>query len=210
VTTRGAAPLRGRLIAVEGIDGCGKSVQASHLASALGALCTFEPGATALGAVLRRLVLSTDGPSSVERAEALLLAADRAQHVAEVIEPALASGSWVVTDRYNGSTLAYQGWGRGLAVEGLRELTSWAAGGVEADLSVLIDVPVGVARERLESTRPDRLEALDPDFHQRVRDGFLALADTDRAGWVVVDGSPGIDRVAMAVLTSVTDRVGRP
>ena len=107
-------PARGRLIALEGIDGCGKSTQAASLAEALGARLTFEPGATPVGAALRELLLAPDAPPPSPRAEALLMAADRAEHVARVLAPALAAGEWVVTDRYAGSTIAYQGYGQGL------------------------------------------------------------------------------------------------
>ena len=110
---------RGRLIALEGIDGCGKSTQAGALAAALGARLTHEPGATPVGALLRRLLLAPDSPAPSPRTEALLMAADRAEHVAQVVEPALAAGDWVVTDRYSASTIAYQGYGRGLDPAGL-------------------------------------------------------------------------------------------
>lgn len=199
---------RGRLIALEGIDGCGKSTQAQRLAADLGALATFEPGATELGRALRALVLDPDRPGPVPRAEALVMAADRAQHVAEVVAPALAEGRWVVTDRFSGSTLAYQGWGRGLSTDSLRQVVAWAAGGTEADLSVLVDVPVEVARRRLAAASADRLERLDPDFHERVRHGFVALARADPDHWAVVDGTAGIDEVGAAVAAVVAERLG--
>ena len=201
-------PGRGRLIALEGIDGCGKSTQAQLLAQDFGALATHEPGATELGRALRALVLDPDRPGPVPGAEALVMAADRAQHVEEVIAPALAEGRWVVTDRFSGSTLAYQGWGRGLSTDSLRQVVAWAAGGTEADLSVLVDVPVDVARRRLRAASPDRLERLDPDFHERVRHGFVALARADPDHWAVVDGTAGIDEVRAAVAAAVAERLG--
>lgn len=204
-----AASRRGRLVALEGIDGCGKSTQASLLAEHLAAMCTFEPGATALGVLLRQLLLGGDAPAPVARAEALLMVADRAQHLAEVIEPALSQGRWVVTDRFSGSTLAYQGWGRGLEIEGLRQVESWGCGGLRADLTVLVDVPVAVARARLEGCGADRLEGLDPAFHQRVRDGFLALAGGDPARWAVVQGTGSVQEVAFAVREVVHQRLGQ-
>ncbi len=207
----GAPGARGRLIALEGIDGSGKSTQTALLARRLDALATWEPGATALGRELRRLTLSPGHDHApTARAEALLMAADRAQHVVEVISPALDAGRWVVTDRYSGSTLAYQGWGRGLDVDGLRRLARWACAGVEADLSVLIDVPVEMARARLEADAPDRLESLDLDFHRRVREGFVAMARDDPDGWAVVDGSASLEEVASAVAGAVRARWGRP
>jgi len=204
------SPARGRLIALEGIDGCGKSTQAALLADALGAALTHEPGATALGRALRSLVLDPSRPGPVPRAEALLLAADRAQHVDEVIVPVLAEGRWVVTDRFSGSTLAYQGWGRGLATEPLRAVVHWAAAGVEPDLSVLVDVPVHVARQRVGASNPDRLERLDADFHERVRHGFVAMARADPEHWASVDGTASPEEVAAAILAEVTGRLGVP
>ncbi len=158
---------RGRLIALEGIDGCGKSTQARALAEALGARLTFEPGATPVGARLRQLLLAPDAPPPSPRAEALLMAADRAEHVALVLEPALAAGEWVVSDRYAGSTIAYQGYGRGLDPAALGELVGWATGGLAADVSVLVDVDVEVAAARLAAGGrggADRMERLGPDF----------------------------------------------
>lgn len=201
---------RGRLIAMEGIDGCGKSTQAKILAEALGAVVTREPGGTAFGEVLRNLLLDPPGPDRTARAEALLMAADRAQHVAEIIEPALRKGQWVVTDRYSGSTLAYQGAGRGLAVDDLGWLSSWAAEGVEADLSVLIDVDPELARRRLAMTSPDRLERMDPGFHHRVRQGFVELARAGGDRWVVVNGSGDADSVARGVADAVRRFLGEP
>jgi dTMP kinase len=204
-------PPRGRLIALEGIDGCGKSTQASALAHALGATLTHEPGATAVGALLRRLLLAPDSPAPSPRAEALLMAADRAEHVALVIEPALAGGHWVVTDRYSASTIAYQGYGRGLDPAGLGELVAWAAAGLVADLSVLVDVTVDVAAARLAAggrDGADRMERLGPDFAARVRQGFLTQAAEDPARWLVVDGGADVETVAAHIVASVRERFG--
>ncbi|MGH9098891.1 MAG: dTMP kinase, partial [Acidimicrobiales bacterium] len=186
----------GRLIALEGIDGSGKSTQAPLLAASLGALLTFEPGATALGRELRRLLVSAPSPrpdgdgdawgedgdawgedgdggddgdcgeprAPSARTEALIVAADRSQHVEEVIRPALAAGRWVVTDRFSGSTLAYQGFGQGLDTFELSTLSNWAAGGVVADLSIVLDVPLALARSRLSELDPDRIEQFDEAF----------------------------------------------
>ncbi len=201
---------RGRLIALEGIDGCGKSTQAQILAEALGAVLTHEPGGTQLGLALRALVLDPTRPSPVPRAEALLMAADRAQHVDEVIHPALVEGRWVVTDRFSGSTLAYQGWGRGLATDALRQVVAWAAGDLQPDLSVLVDVTPEVARQRLVGGSADRLERLDGDFHERVRHGFVAMARADEAHWAVVDGNAVVDEVAAEIARVVAERLGAP
>jgi dTMP kinase len=137
------------------------------------------------------------------------MAADRAQHVDEIVQPALEAGRWVVTDRYSGSTLAYQGWGRGLGTAFLEELVLWAAAGLRADLSILVDVPVSLARRRLGTASPDRLERLDEAFHDRVRHGFVAMARANPARWVVVDGTGEVSAVAEAVATAVEERLGR-
>jgi dTMP kinase len=208
-------PARGRLIALEGIDGCGKSTQARALAEALGARLTFEPGATPVGARLRELLLAPDAAPPSPRAEALLMAADRAEHVARVLEPALATGGWVVSDRYAGSTIAYQGYGQGLDPAALDELIRWATDGLAADLSILVDVSVEVAAARLAAggrtgAGADRLERLGPDFAARVRDGFLAQAGLDPARWLVVDGTVQVTALTAHIVASVRDRLGDP
>jgi dTMP kinase len=203
-------PEPGRLIALEGIDGCGKSTQAAALAERLGARLTREPGATELGQALRHLLLDPGGPAMTARAEALLMVADRAQHVAEVIRPALVEGRWVVTDRFSGSTLAYQGWGRGLGPGPLRPLVSWGADGVEPDLSILLDVDLAVARHRLGAAAADRLEGLGAGFFEQVRAGFLAQAAEDPAHWAVIDGRADAASVAAVIAEVVEHRLGRP
>lgn len=199
----------GRLIAFEGVDGCGKSTQARILAEALGAHLTYEPGDTALGAALRQLMLHSNGPVS-PRAEALIVAADRAQHVDEVLLPALESGRWVVTDRFDGSTLAYQGFGRGLDEGELRSVLAFATGGLHPDLSVLVEVPLEVARSRVAASHPDRLERLDASFHQRVAEGYASLARAEPDLWVTVDGGGTVEQVAGAIADAVSSRLGSP
>ena len=140
--------MTGRFIALEGGEGSGKSTQAKLLADAIGAIATFEPGDTALGVGIRAVLLDPATASLDDRAEALLMAADRAQHVAEVIRPALADGRHVVCDRYFGSSVAYQGYGRGLSTDWIATLSAWATEGLMPDLTVLLDVPTGVAAAR--------------------------------------------------------------
>ena len=200
---------RGRLVALEGIDGCGKSTQARILAERLDAVSTFEPGATPLGAALRHLLLGRDGVPVAIRAEALMMAADRAQHVADVIAPALDAGRWVVTDRYSASTLAYQGFGRGLDLGELEALVGWATGGLRPDLTVLLDLPVSVAAARRSGAGDDRMEAEGPAFQQRVADGFSALADEGRDAWLVVDATEPAESVAAVVWDAVEVLAGR-
>ena len=195
---------RGRLVALEGIDGCGKSTQARILADRLGAVSTFEPGATPLGASLRTLLLAPDGDPVAPRAEALLMAADRAQHVTDVIAPALEAGRCVVTDRYAASTLAYQGYGRGLDRTGLEALVGWATGGLRPDLTVLFDLPVEVAASRRHGGGgDDRMEAEGLAFLQRVADGFLELAAERHDPWLVIDATAPVDEVAASVWDAV-------
>jgi dTMP kinase len=126
--------------------------------------------------------------------------------VAQVIEPALASGAWVVTDRYTGSTIAYQGYGRGLGAEGLAEVVAWATAGVEADLSVFVDVPVEVAAARRRGA--DRMERLGPEFAARVRGGFAAQAAADPARWLVVDGTREVDAITAHIVEAVRAQLG--
>jgi len=200
---------RGRLIALEGREASGKSTQAEVLAETLGAVLTREPGGTTTGERIRALLLDDDAGRIDPRTEALLMVADRAQHVSEVVEPALASGRWVVSDRFSASLLAYQGFGRGLDVSELRRLTSWATAGLWPDLTVLLDVPPDAAAAR-RSRELDRLEREDEAFHQRVAAGYQALAAADRATWAVVDGLGVTTEVAGRVLAVVTERLGAP
>jgi dTMP kinase len=201
---------RGRFVVLEGIDGCGKSTQAEKLARSLGALLTSEPGATPLGADLRALLLDPSKSAVSLRAEALLMAADRAEHMTEILEPALAQGSWVVCDRFTASTIAYQGYGRGLDLAELEPVARFAAHGIVPDLQILIDVPLEVARKRMKPARADRLEHLGDDFFGLVREGYLALARNDAEHWAVVDGSRDVRQVEGQILEIVTARLGRP
>jgi dTMP kinase len=194
---------RGRLIALEGIDGCGKSTQVRILADHLGALATFEPGATPLGQSLRNLLLDRDEAPVTPRAEALLMAADRAQHVTQVIVPELEAGRWVVTDRFSASTVAYQGFGRGLDRVALEELVGWATAGLRPDLTVLLDVPVPVAAARRHGGAVDRMESEAAAFHQRVADGYLTLADEGGDGWLVVDATGTVESIASSIWEAV-------
>lgn len=188
---------RGRLIALEGGEACGKSTQAALLAERLRAVLTREPGGTAVGERVRGVLLDAAVVGLDPRAEALLMASARAQHVSEVVAPALAAGRYVVTDRFSHSSLAYQGYGRGLDIEELRWLSEWATGGLWPDVVVLLDLPRGVALASPAS--PDRFEAEAWAFHERVRAGFRALAAGDPDRWRVVDAAGTVDEVAARV-----------
>jgi dTMP kinase len=194
------------LIAFEGGEGSGKSTQAARLAARLGAFLTREPGGTALGERLRDLLL-TGGGEVDARAEALLMAAARAQHVAEVIAPRLAADEHVVTDRFTGSSLAYQGHARGLGVAEVAALSSFATAGLQPQVTMLLVVDEAVSRARRAGREPDRIESAGDDFHRLVAEGYLAIAAADPT-WVVVDGSGRPDAVEGLVWAAVRARVG--
>ena len=200
---------RGMFIAFEGGEACGKSTQSQRLATAIDAVLTREPGGTVIGAQLRAVLLDPQTVNLSDRAEALLMAADRAQHVAEVVEPALLSGRHVVSDRFAGSSIAYQGHGRGLLVSEIRDLSLWATGGVWPDLIVLLDVPEAEADIRLGSSR-DRMESEPASFHAAVIEGFRSQAAAEPDRWVVIDGTPSIEEVSAAVFAVVAERLQLP
>lgn len=184
-------------VAFEGIDGCGKSTHAKRVAAAVGARFTFEPGDTPLGAVLRQRLLDASEPMTPET-EALLMLADRSHHVASVIRPTLAEGRSVVSDRFFGSTLAYQGYGRGLELAPLRAATEVAVGDCKPDLTIVIDIPVSVAHARRAPSQRDRFESATVDFHERVRNGFLDLARSE-SNWLIIDGNQALGAVTEEV-----------
>lgn len=198
--------MTGRLIAVEGGEGSGKTTQARMLADALGAVFTREPGGTPLGEQIRDLLLGTEGDAPCDRAEALLMAAARAQHVDRVVVPALARGDDVVTDRYIGSSLAYQGVGRGLGIAAVAAVSEFAVDGVEADLVVLLDVDTAEAVARLDGSL-DRIEQAGDEFHARVAAAYRDLAAADPQHWIVVDGRGTVDEVAQCLQTAVAERL---
>jgi len=194
-------------VALEGVEGCGKSTHARRLGDRLGAVVTREPGGTRIGALLRGILADTANTDMDARTEALLMAADRAQHMAEVIEPALAAGSHVVSDRSVYSTLAYQGHGRGLRIERLLDISAWALRDRLPDVVVLLEVPDDVMRERLAKRDLDRFEREGPEFFERVAAGFRALRDADPVRWVTVDATLPKDDVEHAVHAAVTTRL---
>jgi dTMP kinase len=187
---------RGLFLVFEGIDVSGKSTQARRIAELRDALFTFEPGDTPLGVDLRHWVLDAATPMN-PATEALLMLADRAHHVHSVIEPTLARGRSVVSDRYYASTLAYQGYGRGVDLELLQSASELAIGSCRADATVLLDIPLEVVNERRAHDQKDRFESADLAFHERVRDGYLELADAHQ--WIVVDGTQPVSDVAREI-----------
>lgn len=195
-------------IAFEGGEGAGKSTQVRRLAAHLRGLGrdvveTHEPGDTRIGPAVRAMLLDPANAGLSARSEALLYAADRAEHVDAVIRPALQRGADVLTDRYVDSSLAYQGAGRPLDPQAVAAVNAWAVDGLLPDLTVLLDVDPALGLRRA-SAVPDRLEAEPLDFHRRVRAGFLDLAARDPGRYVVVDASQAADAVAAGVLERVT------
>jgi dTMP kinase len=195
-------------VALEGPEGCGKSTQARRLAVALGAVETRETGGTKVGGRLREILHDIAVTDLDARAEALIIAADRAQHMSQVVRPALDAGRHVVSDRSVWSTLAYQGYGRGLPLDDLRRLNDWALRGTWPSLVVLLDVPESTLADRLARRHLDRFEREDAAFHDRVRAGFADMARDDPSHWVVLDASAPEADVAATVRAAVHDRLG--
>ncbi|MCW2912902.1 MAG: thymidylate kinase [Actinomycetia bacterium] len=198
---------RGVLIAFEGGEGAGKTTQSRLTAIWLRdhgyeVVTTREPGSTKVGMRLRAILLDKEMTGLSSRAETLLYAADRADHVDGVIQPALRRGAVVVTDRYIDSTLAYQGYGRSLPVDEIFEINSWATAGLMPDLTVLLDVPPSVGLDRFASPA-DRIESEPNDFHERVRRGFRALADAEPHRYLIVDAS----RPQNEITREIQDRI---
>lgn len=191
----------GRFVVFEGGDGSGKSTQLQRLAARLHGLghapvTVREPGGTPFGEALRAALLG-GGPTS-PRAELLAFNAARAELVTSVIRPALEAGRTVLADRFTGSTVAYQGYGRGLDLPTVRAVNEVATGGLEPDLVLLLDLSPEAARDRLEAA-PDRIEGEHTDFHARVREGYLALAHTEPERWRVLDATLPVDALAAEV-----------
>jgi dTMP kinase len=208
------APAPGLLIAFEGGEGSGKTTQARLVSIWLRELgfdveTTYEPGATKIGMRLRALLLDTSSTGMSPHAEALMYAADRAEHVTSVIAPALDRGAIVITDRYVDSSLAYQGWGRRLPVEEIARFNWWATGGRTPDLTILLDMdPLAGLNRRTRSA--DRLEAEPAEFHLRVRSGFLALAAAEPARYLVLDAARPPEQITRDIQDRIRDLLPDP
>jgi len=202
-------------ITFEGPDGSGKTTQARLLAEWLGeqgyeVVLTREPGGTDIGDQIRVVLHDPRNTAMDARTEILLYSASRAQHVAERIRPALAAGKIVISDRYADSTLAYQGYGRGLDLETLQRVTTFATGGLKPDLTLYLDVPpeAGLQRRQLGGVEWNRLDAETLEFHQRVRAGYLELARQGPERWVIIDAARSIEEGQAEIRVLVRERLG--
>lgn len=211
--------MSGLFVTFEGIEGCGKTTQASRLKAALekrgkGVILTREPGGTAVGTKLREILLDPMTRHLVPLAELLLYEADRAQHVTETIRPALDAGKIVLCDRYIDASTAYQGAARGVAPDTVEALNRIATGGLVPDLTLLLDLPadlsVGRARERAinAGAKPDRFEREALPFHEAVRSGYLAIATRFPGRFVKIAGDRAVEEIERDVLEIVWSRVG--
>jgi dTMP kinase len=202
-------PLRGRFLSFEGIDGAGKTTHIDALerhwrAAGLDVVRTREPGGTALAERLRELVLHEPMDALTE---ALLIFAGRRDHLQQVIEPALRRGALVLCDRFTDATFAYQGAGRGFDLTTLRQLEQWVQQGRQPDLTLWFDIPPAVAAERLASARqPDRFEAMDQAFFERVNEGYRARQTAEPQRFLRIDANQSVDAVAGAVQTALASR----
>jgi len=200
----------GFFISFEGPEGGGKSTQIHRLAASLAergfpVWTTREPGGTGVGEMIRPILLGRQQIRMTPWSEALLFTAARAQHVEEVIRPRLAGGELVLCDRYIDSTLAYQGYGRGLDLDMLRRLQVQATGGLQPDLTMLLNLPVETGLARIPRPAQDRLDRETATFHQRVRAGYQEMAAADPRRWREIDASADQDQVAARILVLVSE-----
>jgi dTMP kinase len=210
--------MHGKFITFEGPEGSGKSTHIKLLKAFLEArgievVMTREPGGTPLGEEIRKILQHDHSEAPVPHAEVLLFLASRAQHVERLIRPALAQGKWVLCDRFDDSTFAYQGYGRGFPMEGLRAVNAFAVSGLRPDLTVLLDVAPQTSRERLATrqattaTAPDRIEREAAAFHEKVRNGFLALAAEEPDRIAVISTERDREAVAADVRKAVEQKL---
>ena len=214
---------RGIFITLEGIEGSGKTTQVPVLTEIFHArgydcVVTREPGGNELAYKIREILLDPENKGLVPRAELLLYLADRAQHVDQTIEPALTEGKAVICDRYSDATFAYQSFARGLPLDRVTTLNDFAAGGLKPDLTLLFDLPVkvGLARaqkrvDQLDMWQPteDRFEQLALEFHEKVRDGYLTLADREPERYIIIDADQNREAVSAMIRDVVGQRLDR-
>lgn len=212
--TGGGKGGRGLFISLEGGEGSGKSTQSRMLVEALNyigmkTVLTMEPGGTLLGDKIRGVLLDVFNKDMDHMTELLLYAAARRQHLSELIVPSLESGATVITDRFSDSTMAYQGYGRGINHDLIDKLDVMVTGGLKPDLTLLLDLDVNEGLKRNKGVnKVDRLELEDLEFHERVRKGFLAIVDANPERLVKVDASEGVDQVHRAIMEAVRHKFG--
>jgi len=205
--------MRGALITFEGVEGSGKSSQCRLLGEhvrrgGLDVVLTSEPDGTALGTAIRAL-FEAGGPPPTPLAQALLFMAARQQHVVQVIRPALDRGAVVLSDRYTDATTAYQGFGQGMAVETIRDLNLLATGGVLPDLTLLLDLDPEIGMARIRGRRLDAFERMNLSFHQRVRRGYLEIAQAEKPRIVVLHADQDVAALHGAVVAAVNEMLER-
>lgn len=203
--------MKGKFITFEGPEGSGKStnmliLNTYLLEKGIETSCTKEPGGTALGKFIRKILQHNEaGEPPIPRAELLLFLADRAQHVETFILPSLQRGHWVLCDRFEDSTFAYQGFGRGFGLESLRTVNAFATAGLKPDLTLLLDVPVDVSMARIaaRNTGLDRIEKEAREFHTRLREGYLALAEQSPNQYVYIDANRSLQAIWPDIKTAI-------
>ena len=205
--------MKGHLITVEGVEGAGKTTQAARLADALRrdgreVVLTREPGGTELGRTLRRMLLDESTPGPTPETELLLYLADRAEHVRRLVAPAVDRGAIVIADRFSDSTIAYQSYGRGLALATVRTIDAFARGHIAPTLTFVLDLAPEAGLARARQVGPaDRLESEALEFHRRVRDGFHAIAHAEPDRVEVVDATLEVDEIARRIVRRTRDRL---
>ena len=205
--------MKGHLITVEGVEGAGKTTQAARLADALRrdgreVVLTREPGGTELGRTLRRMLLDESTPGPTPETELLLYLADRAEHVRRLVAPAVDRGAIVIADRFSDSTIAYQSYGRGLALATVRAIDAFARGHIAPTLTFVLDLAPEAGLARARQVGPaDRLESEALEFHRRVRDGFHAIAHAEPDRVEVVDATLEVDEIARRIVRRTRDRL---
>lgn len=209
--------MAGRFITFEGGEGAGKTTQLHRLAAHLRNMGrtvveSREPGGTPSAEAIRQLLVRGEPGRWRPESEALLNYAARCEHVNAVIRPALARGEWVLCDRFADSTLAYQGYGRGLGAETVRRLHALVLGDFAPDLTLILDLPVeaGLSRAEARGGRDDRFERMDRDFHGRLRQGYLSIAADEPERCAVIDATADVDTVGDAIWTTVRERLNLP
>lgn len=201
-------------ITFEGPDGSGKTTQISLLADYLrqqgySVVTTREPGGTEIGDQIRRCLHDVRNTNMTPAAEILLYSASRAQHVEEIVRPALESGAVVISDRFADSTMAYQGYGRRLNLDDLAYITRFATGGLQPDVTFLLDLDVeaGIRRRTSGGDEMNRMDLQEASFHRRVRDGYLEMVASDPQRWIVIDADRSVDEVQADIRAEMRERL---